>query len=242
MFIRTESFREFIRFYPIVSLIISINIILYLLSLLPFFPNIWFFETFSGVNLYIMEGQYWRLLTPIFMHSGFSHVLFNSFSLLLFGPALEKMLGSSRFLFVYLFSGFIANIATLMVEPLTFNHVGSSGAIFGLFGYYLSIIMFRKTMLSRQNSQIIITLLVINLLMTFLQPNINITAHLFGLLGGFLIGAIPYFNKKDFSDSIKGVSYWAGSKKKAFSYQPALKKLMWGVIILLAILGFLAQR
>jgi membrane associated rhomboid family serine protease len=242
MFIRTESFREFIRFYPIVSLIISINIIIYLLSILPFFPNIWFFETFSGVNLYITEGQFWRLLTPIFMHSGFSHMLFNSFSILLFGPALERMLGSGRFLFVYLFSGIIANIATLMVEPLTFTHVGSSGAIFGLFGYYLSIIMFRKTMLSRQNSQIIITLLVINLLMTFLQPNINITAHLFGLLGGFLLGAFPYFNKKDFSDSIKGVSNWAGSRKKDFSYQTPLKKLMWGVIILLAILGFLAQR
>ncbi|CRK85130.1 rhomboid family intramembrane serine protease [Neobacillus massiliamazoniensis] len=242
MFIRTESFREFIRFYPIVSLIISINIIIYLLSILPFFPNIWFFETFSGVNLYITEGQFWRLLTPIFMHSGFSHMLFNSFSILLFGPALERMLGSGRFLFVYLFSGIIANIATLMVEPLTFTHVGSSGAIFGLFGYYLSIIMFRKTMLSRQNSQIIITLLVINLLMTFLQPNINITAHLFGLLGGFLLGAFPYFNKKDFSDSIKGVSNWAGSKKKDFSYQSPLKKLMWGVIVLLAILGFLAQR
>jgi hypothetical protein len=78
--------------------------------------------------------------------------------------------------------------------------------------------------------------------MTFLQPNINITAHLFGLLGGFLLGAFPYFNKKDFSDSIKGVSNWAGSRKKDFSYQTPLKKLMWGVIILLAILGFLAQR
>ncbi len=102
MFTRTESFRSFIRFYPVVSIIIAIHIVLYLLTTLPIFPNLWFFETFSGVNLYIMEGEFWRLMTPTFLHSGFTHMLFNSFSLLLFGPALERMLGSCRFLFVYL--------------------------------------------------------------------------------------------------------------------------------------------
>lgn len=188
MFTRTESFREFLRFYPIVSIIITIHIALYLCTLLPIFPNYWFFETLSGVNLYIFEGEYWRLITPIFVHAGFSHLLFNSFSLVLFGPGLERMLGGGRFLFVYLTSGIIANIATLMLEPLTYTHVGSSGAIFGLFGYYIALILFKKHMLSKQNSQIIITICVISLIMTFVQPNINITAHLFGLLGGFLLG------------------------------------------------------
>ena len=242
MFTRTESFREFIRFYPIVTIIITIHILLYLLTVLPIFPNIWFFETFSGVNLYIMEGEFWRLITPTFMHSGFSHMLFNSFSLLLFGPALERMLGGGRFLFVYLVSGLIANIATLFLEPLTYMHVGSSGAIFGLFGYYFSMIMFQKRMMSRQNSQIIITILVISLIMTFLQPNINITAHLFGLLGGFLIGAIPYFNKKDFSDSIQSAQIWAGNKRKNISFQSPLKIFIWGAVIIIAIIGFFTQR
>lgn len=242
MFTRTESFREFIRFYPVVSIIIAIHITLYLLTALPIFPNIWFFETFSGVNLYIMEGEFWRLITPTFMHSGFSHMLFNSFSLLLFGPALERMLGVGKFLFVYLVSGLIANVATLMLEPLTYTHVGSSGAIFGLFGYYISIITFRKNMLTRQNSQIIITLSVVSLIMTFLQPNINITAHLFGLLGGFFIGAIPYFNKRDFSDSIQSASNWAVSTRKSISFQSPLKVVIWGAVIIIAIIGFWAKR
>ncbi|MDQ0202037.1 rhomboid family intramembrane serine protease [Neobacillus ginsengisoli] len=242
MFTRTESFREFIRFYPIVSIIIAIHLVLYLFTVLPIFPNYWFIETFSGVNLYIKEGEYWRLITPTFMHSGLAHLVFNSFSLLLFGPALERMLGSGKFLVVYLVSGIIANIATLELEPITYTHVGSSGAIFGLFGFYLAIIMFRKSWLSKQNSQIIIVLCAVSLIMTFLQPNINITAHLFGLMAGFAIGAIPYFNKRDFSDSMKSVVNWAESNRKKLSYQSPLKVIIWGAIIIIAILGFLIQR
>jgi rhomboid protease GluP len=242
MFTRTENVREFIRFYPVVSIIVSIHLVLYLLTILPIFPNYWFFENFSGVNLYIMEGQFWRLITPTFMHSGFSHMLFNSFSLVLFGPALERMLGGGRFLLVYLLSGLIANVATLLLEPLTYTHVGSSGAIFGLFGYYIAIVIFRKNMMTKQNSQIIITLSVVSLIMTFLQPNINITAHLFGLLGGFLLGAIPYYNKKDLSDSIKGTANWANSRKKNLSIQSPAKVLVWAVIIIVAVLGFWSQK
>jgi rhomboid protease GluP len=197
MFTRTESFREFIRFYPVVSIIIAIHLILYLLTALPIFPNFWFKATFSGVNLYVIEGEYWRLVTPIFMHGGFTHVLFNSFSLVLFAPALERLLGKGKFILVYLVSGILANIATLLLEALTYVHVGSSGAIFGLFGYYISIILFRKHMLSQQNSQIILIICALSLIMTFIQPNINITAHIFGLLGGFLLGAIFNHKKRD---------------------------------------------
>ena len=242
MFTRTESFRDFIRLYPLVSIIIIIHVVLYLFTILPMFPNSWFFENLSGVNLYIMEGEYWRLITPTFMHGSFSHMLFNSFSLVLFGPALERMLGHGRFLIIYLVCGLIANVATLLLEPLTYTHVGSSGAIFGLFGYYIAIIMFRKHMLSKQNAQIIITLSVVSLIMTFLQPNINITAHLFGLLGGFLLGAIPYFNKKDLTNSIQVTANWAGSHRRNLSLQSPVKLIIWGAIIIIAILGFLTQQ
>ena len=195
MFTRTESLRDFIRFYPIISLIISIHILLYLATAVPVFPSRYLFEQLSGVNLYIVNGEYWRIVTPIFMHGGFAHMLFNSFSLVLFGPALEQLLGRTKFILIYLATGIAANIATLILEPLTYTHVGSSGAIFGLFGFYISIIVFRKAMLSRENSQTIMTIAIIGVIMTFVQSNINITAHIFGLLAGFLIGAAS-FNKK----------------------------------------------
>ncbi|MBP2243243.1 membrane associated rhomboid family serine protease [Cytobacillus eiseniae] len=196
MFTRTESFKEFLRYYPVVSTIVSIHIVLYLFTIIPFIPNLWLFEHFAGVNLYIVEGEYWRLFTPIFIHNGFAHMLFNSFSLVLFGPALEQLIGKGKFIIIYLTAGIAANIATLIIEPLTYIHVGASGAIFGLFGFFMAMILFKKSKLSAANSQLIITITVIGVLMTFLQPNINIIAHLFGLLAGFLIGSVLLSDKK----------------------------------------------
>lgn len=242
MFTRTETFREFLRFYPVVSFIIAIHIILYLVTILPFFPNQWFYETFSGVNLYIKEGQIWRLITPTFLHSGFSHMLFNSFSLVLFGPALERILGSGKFLAVYLISGIFANAGTFFLEPLTFIHVGSSGAIFGLFGYYVAIIIFRKRWITGENAQIVMILCAISLIMTFIQPNINITAHLLGMLGGFLMGCISYFNKKDWDHSIWDAGFFAGRSYRRISNQSPLTVILWGVIILFSLIGIWAQK
>jgi rhomboid protease GluP len=192
MFTRTESFRDFVRFYPIVTLIIFIHILLYLATTVPVFPSRYLFELLSGVNLFIVNGEYWRLVTPVFIHAGFAHMLFNSFSLVLFGPALEQLMGKTKFILLYITTGIAANIATLALEPLTYTHVGSSGAIFGLFGFYIAIIIFRKAMLSRENSQTIMTIAVIGIVMTFVQSNINITAHIFGMIAGFLIGAAAF--------------------------------------------------
>ena len=196
MFIRNESFKQFIHYYPVISIIVGINIILYLFTTLPIFPRLWLLEQLSGVNLSIMEGELWRLVTPIFIHNGFSHILFNSFSLILFGPELERLIRPFRFTLVYLATGISANVATLFLEPLTYTHVGASGAIFGLFGFYMSIIAFRKYAFSKENSQLLITITVISIIMTFLQPNINIIGHLFGFLSGFLIGYVAFRYKK----------------------------------------------
>jgi rhomboid protease GluP len=196
MFTRTESLRDFIRLYPIVSTILFIHILIYLLTSIPVFPNRFLYELLSGVNLFIIEGEYWRLVSPIFVHGGFSHMLFNSFSLVLFAPALERLLGKTKFILLYLATGIAANIATLVLEPLTYTHVGSSGAIFGLFGFYIAITVFKKHMLSKENSQTIMTIAIIGVVMTFVQPNINVIAHIFGLIAGFLIGAASFSTKR----------------------------------------------
>ena len=190
MFVRTESFSQFLKKYPVISVIVSIHLILYLISSLPIFPQMWVYEQLAGINLFIRDGEWWRLITPIFVHMGFSHVLFNSFSLVLFGPALEEHLGKWKFTALYLVSGVFANIITYVSQPLSYSHVGASGAIFGLFGYYLAMIATRNAFITRESRQVILPIVIIGLIMTFTQSGINITAHLFGLIAGFLIGFI----------------------------------------------------
>lgn len=199
MFVRTESFSQFIRLYPIVSIIVLIHLLLFSVALVPFLPEIWVYEHLAGINLYIFNGEWWRLVTPIFVHLGFAHLLFNSFSLILFAPPLERMLGKFKFTIIYLTCGIAANVATYFLKPLTYNHVGASGAIFGLFGIYVGMTLFHKHLISTQNKQVIIPIVVIGLVMTFFQANINITAHLFGLLSGLVISwlLLPYMARKN---------------------------------------------
>ncbi|MBO8178461.1 rhomboid family intramembrane serine protease [Aeribacillus pallidus] len=194
MFVRTESFSEFIKLYPVITILVAVHLLLYIITNTPFFPTQELFALLSGVNVYIADGEVWRLVTPIFLHSGFAHVLFNSFSLILFGPALERLLGKGKFLFLYLISGVLANIATFFLQPLTYIHVGSSGAIFGLFGYYISVVLLQKSWFAREVSQVVIPIVIIGSIMTFFQSGVNITAHMSGLLAGFGIGW--FWNKK----------------------------------------------
>lgn len=190
MFVRTESFREFIKSYPMISIILMIHLIIFIFTSVPYLDDLEWFKYLAGNNEMILAGEYWRLITPIFVHLGFSHILFNSFSLIIFAPALERTLGSFTFIIVYLVAGIAANIATLLIQPAYFTHVGASGAIFGLFGIYLAFVFFKKGLIHSNDQQIIIPIAVVSVIMTFLQPNINITGHIFGLISGILIGKI----------------------------------------------------
>lgn len=235
MFVRTESFKEFIKYYPVISLVVLIHLILYILVFFPFLPTNWIFEAFSGVNLYIMQGEWWRLVTPIFLHASFAHMLFNSFSLVIFGPPLEQMFGKIRFFILYLSTGIIANIATFILKPLTYIHVGSSGAIFGLFGIYIAIILFRKELMSYNNKQVVITILALGFIMTFLQPNINVTAHMMGFISGFFLGIVGLGKRREFTQSVKR------SVNRMEIDRFSAKHWLWIAVAILVIIGILSR-
>jgi len=193
MFTRRESFSEYIRFYPIVTTFLALNIFIFLLTVLPV-VGIQILNAGVGVNYLVTDGEWWRLITPMFLHGGIMHILFNMFVLFVFGPELEKIMGKMRFVTMFMLSGIIANIATYILQEPYYTHLGASGAIFGIFGAYGALVYYTKKSMPELR-QIIIPIIAISVIMTFVQPNINVTAHLTGLITGFIIG-LSYFNPK----------------------------------------------
>lgn len=204
MFIRTErSLGEFIRFYPVVFTIALINIGLWVLTgLTSTSLGRMIIDYGIGSNISInVLGQYWRLVTPIFLHADFEHVLFNTFSLILFGPALERLIGKYKFLFVYLIAGIIGNLGTYLLNPMSIiEHLGASGSVYGLFGIYIYMTFFRKDLINSTDGQIVKTIFLLGVIMTVLMPNINVAAHLFGFIGGFIQGPLFLKKSKPFSN------------------------------------------
>lgn len=196
MFIRNErSIKEFIHFYPVVTVILIINLSLWIFIKL-FQGSIGgiIYSYGVGHNLSIqVNAEYWRFITPVFLHSpvNIMHVLFNSFALVLFGPALERMTGKIRFILIYLATGIIGNIATYIIDPQSpIHHLGASGSIYGLFGIYMYMTFARRDLIDDQSTQIVRIIFIIGLVMTFIRPNINIAAHLFGFLGGLIVAPL----------------------------------------------------
>lgn len=186
MFIRNENFKQYIHAYPVVSILITINLVAYIMTLLPGLGDDIFYLGMS-VNGFILEGEWWRIITSMFLHGGFMHVLFNMFSLFLFGPELEKIAGKTRFLTIYLLSGIGGGLATLLTQYLGYASVGASGAIFGIFGAFAAI-LYRYRHSMPQLRQVILPIIVISVILTFLQPNVNETGHIGGLVTGFILG------------------------------------------------------
>ncbi|MEU1119911.1 MULTISPECIES: rhomboid family intramembrane serine protease [unclassified Streptomyces] len=136
----------------------------------------------SGVEG-IAEGQWYRLVTAMFLHSGYMHIAFNMLSLWWVGGPLEAALGRVRYLALYAASGLAGSALTYLLAEPNQPSLGASGAIFGLFG--ATAILMRKL---NYDMRPVLALLVINLVITFGWPDIAWQAHVGGLAGGLIVG------------------------------------------------------
>ncbi|WP_327316380.1 rhomboid family intramembrane serine protease [Streptomyces sp. NBC_01235] len=137
------------------------------------------FPPYDGVA----EGQWYRLLTSMFLHGSIIHILSNMLSLWWIGGPLEAALGRARFLALYMASGLAGSALTYLIAEPNQASLGASGAIFGLFGA-LAVLVRRQ----RLDMRPIIALLVINLVITFGWSGIAWQAHIGGLVAGVVIG------------------------------------------------------
>ena len=129
-------------------------------------------------------SQPWRMLTSTFMHASVLHLLFNMFSLFIFGPVIENAVGRARFAALYLLAGFGGSLAVLLLAPDQ-AVVGASGAIFGLLGAFFII----QRRLGGNNAQLLV-LIGLNVAFGFIVPNVAWQAHVGGLVVGAAVAAV----------------------------------------------------
>ncbi len=134
----------------------------------------------------IRQGQWQRLVTPIFLHGGLLHLVVNSLSLLWLGAQIETIYGGRRYFLIYLLAGVAGNLASFSHgTPIS---LGASGALFGLIGAGMVFpIRWRHLLQERERNSILKQMLmvaVVNLGIGFTVPHIDNFAHMGGLIGG----------------------------------------------------------
>ena len=186
--------------------LIVLNIMVYLFMLLYDTVDQTYFYALANDYEGIQNGQIYRLITSMFLHSDIIHIACNMYALYILGPVVERYYGKTKFLIIYMLSGILGSIFSAAFMSADTISIGASGAIFGLLGsiayftYY-----YRATLQGLLRSQILPVIL-LNLALGFMIPGIDVSGHIGGLIGGILVSmAIGIGDKGRTSDQINGI-------------------------------------
>ncbi|MCX7568995.1 rhomboid family intramembrane serine protease [Tumebacillus sp. DT12] len=165
----------------IVTAVLALTVMIWLLA--TAYPNL-----VLGYGLMIpgriQMGEFWRLITPMFLHYEFAHLAFNMLSLYVFGRFVERIYGSGRFAVIYLLAGIAGCLLSFALNDQP--SLGASGAVFGLFGALLAFGQYDRRAFAMTIGASVYGLLIMNLIFGFLMPNVDNWGHIGGLIGGYL--------------------------------------------------------
>ena len=144
-----------------------------------------------------LSGDWWRLITNVFIHFGIIHLLANMYFLYMVGVYLEPMLGKVKYITAYLCTGIIASVVSLWWHKDGINSAGASGAIFGMYGLFLALLT--TNLIPKQMRQPLLQSIVIFVVYNLaygMKGGVDNAAHVGGLISGFIIGYIYVFGIK----------------------------------------------
>ena len=172
---------------PAVMAIIVINVVVFAAQLIS--DDVTF--RFASIPALIASGEYWRLMTPMFLHAPnfIFHILMNMYVLYSYGPVVEQAFGTRRFVPMYLICGFTGAVASYNLSRCDAYGVGASGAIFGIAGVLLVYLYKRRnSTFTNAAYKSILMFVGLNLMIGFVFPGIDNWAHIGGLAGGIALG------------------------------------------------------
>ena len=179
--------------------IIAINVVVFILMVINgaglFEPNsIVHIKWGSNYSPLTLSGDWWRMITSTFLHFGIIHIALNMFALYMAGTYLEPMLGKVKYITAYLCTGVLANIISLWWHDKGVNGAGASGAIFGLYGVFIALLLTNLIPKRVRTSllQSMLVFLVLNILYG-IKTDVDNSAHIGGALSGAVIGFLYYF-------------------------------------------------
>lgn len=173
----------------LVNPLILLNVIVFAASyLMTQFAGVSLMDYGAKVNWQIADGQWYRLITPMFLHWDLYHIFSNMLGLYILGPHIEAIFGRRRFLAIYLLSG----IGGVLLSFIFSDNVsaGASGAIFGLMGTHLYLFQRNRSAYTRIFGRDILFLIFLNIVLSVTNPRIDLWGHAGGLLVGVLAAAI----------------------------------------------------
>jgi rhomboid protease GluP len=138
----------------------------------------------------VQDGQWWRLGSAMFLHGGTTHLLMNMFSLYLIGRGAEMYFDTKSYLSIYLFSGLLGGMVSLYMHPASVG-VGASGAIFGVFGALAGFYLAHRDHIEEHSKAFMkdfAIIMGINMVLGFSIEAIDVSAHVGGLVVGFVGG------------------------------------------------------
>ncbi len=184
---------------PVTYIVMGLNFLLFGVSLLVTLRATQTFNLLGAVNGFVLDrlgacrplpylqGQWWRLVMPIFLHGSVLHIAMNTWVLMDLGPQVEEVYGSARYLFLYIASGTTGFLASSITGHFS---VGASGALMGLIGLMLAITTRRGGTYMQMVRGQLLRWVVYILVFGIVVRGIDNAAHLGGLATGFLVGRV----------------------------------------------------
>lgn len=196
--IRMQEITDFIRSRQRVNLIIvTINVVVFIV--LSFLGNTESALFMAGHGAcftpYLLEGEYYRLVTCMFLHFGIEHLFYNMLVLIFLGDTLEKMVGKIRYLIIYMVGGIAGNIVSVYFEIRKEEYAvsaGASGAIFAVIGALVCAVILNKGKLEDYSGRRLLLMAGLSVMEGLTSTGVDNWAHIGGLAAGFLLGLLFY--------------------------------------------------